>query len=694
MKLAVRRVLRGAGIAAVFLVLQLLGGVACVPLAAVALFSILVSLPFVWRPLRLSLRAALQFPFGAFALVVIPCAPGIALCWWLHHIWEPFPYAFPLDRLVPGAVAWCSVAAGAYTAFNTIFEKLLRESFWRLRQVRQVGGLATSKAASVALGPAELHGVVRPRAGGSPVVLSFQASPRKEHIEPFYLEDDSGRILVDARGATFRGAFWNLFAARTWEIVLTRPAERSPGDGPWRTALHAGDPVYVIGHVRRLPSASLEGLDSETLVVGPLQERDEANPLLRLRWGRWLDQLQGYSRREAQHVFFLSDTTETRAKRLILRGLYASWLRGALWLGAALTLLAGELPRARQDPFTVREASRPASTAELFTRARDRRRPDRPETVRALFAIAEQDRALVGRMLEFVEDPDPAVASPTRSWLWGMRGPWLHDHVPRLLELLRTADPMLRYYAVAALEHAKPEAAAAAPALAEALGDANADVRRLAATRLKELGPAAAQAAAPLIGLLEDPDAGVRIAALGALSAARLSPDVALPLFRRLLESPDQKMRWGAARALGPMGVDAAPALPALIAAARDDADPYVREAAVISLGKLAAHFTEAIPPVVDAVADDTSRIRLFAVQAVREIGPGAVGAVPALVAHLSRKHDPIVREAAFALGAIGPDAAAALPALLESRRKAPEDARVRRAIELAVCKIEGRCPL
>jgi HEAT repeat protein len=182
--------------------------------------------------------------------------------------------------------------------------------------------------------------------------------------------------------------------------------------------------------------------------------------------------------------------------------------------------------------------------------------------------------------------------------------------------------------------------------------------RRVAAETLGALGPLAATAVPAIVRQsITDPEPLVRYALLDGLE--RIGWDCAdhVPVFGSLLDHPDQIVQARAAWALGRVGPAAAPAVPALAAAAADEGrlvDP--RWSAVVALGRLGPVSGAAAPTLLGLLSSADPDMREASARSLGLIG-GERAAVAALIAAGSDP-DQLVREGAAAgLGAIGPAA-------------------------------------
>jgi len=251
------------------------------------------------------------------------------------------------------ALAFFNMTLGAMGAFYGI-AGILRESAWNYIQAQQVTNLATSKARSAAIGLSEFVGKARayPAAGGLPTNpcifnFSYQIFSHSETwssgrmVGKFYLEDDTGKILVDPGNADlqvqvpFFTFLFYILGRRPYLAALTRRVEK--GYWPSRSySLFDGDPIYLIGHVAERADAPPDALGPDRLVVrpgpGPWPDKeDDSGGGLR----SWLTRKKS---RDIHDVFFISDTTEQTARDLLMGELW----KKALW-GLVCTILSAAL---------------------------------------------------------------------------------------------------------------------------------------------------------------------------------------------------------------------------------------------------------------------------------------------------------------------------------------------------------------
>lgn len=211
---------------------------------------------------------------------------------------------------------WCGMCGTIFMAL--LFVPQIR---WLQRELEQMRNLATSKAASAALGLIELQGIYERAGRDAPIP---EAEPGRERgLRPFYLKDDSGRILVDARGAVRKaGEFSSCFIHQPLsEVEFTI------------SAIGMGT-VYVVGTVEVNPAAPPDATGSDRLVV----RRGTTRRLTRFeRMMEWTGRVFNQERRDHTYVdvFFVGESQ--RSARVLLWQTF--WRVMAAGLGGLLLFL-------------------------------------------------------------------------------------------------------------------------------------------------------------------------------------------------------------------------------------------------------------------------------------------------------------------------------------------------------------------
>ncbi len=316
------------------------------------------------------------------------------------------------------------------------------------------------------------------------------------------------------------------------------------------------------------------------------------------------------------------------------------------WVGDKLARLAG------LDSETIKTTKLRQRIVLLTANLRSPDADDRIRAIEVLGEIGMKAKEAVPVLITALKDQDADVRG-SAAYALGEIG---KEAVPTLIAALEDQEVFARSSAAYALGKIGKEAKEAVPALIKALEDQDANVRSSAVRALGEIVPGAKEAVLPLIGTLEDQDANVRSSAV---------------------------------RALGKIGPGAKEAVPALIAALKDHELNYSNRLTsfpsytVEALGKIGKESTLAL---IEALKDQDSSIRQYAVSALGEIGPGAKEAVPALIEALKDQDSFVRRFAAGALGRIGPEAKEAVPALIEALKD--QDSRIRRSAVSALGRI------
>jgi HEAT repeat protein len=197
------------------------------------------------------------------------------------------------------------------------------------------------------------------------------------------------------------------------------------------------------------------------------------------------------------------------------------------------------------------------------------------------------------------------------------------DSTAALINNLTSADSAVQLRAIDELGAQGAQAAEAVAPLTGLLKNDSAAIKAHAACALGEIGTAAKPAVPSLAELLKDSDQSVRRQAVKAVIRIHPGPQVTIPLCVKLLEDSDPGVRLRILNAVADVG---APAVPGLIEALKNQQAAY------------------------------------WACLVLREIGPAAKAAVPALAAKLQDKNPEVRREAILALAAMDEAARPAIP--------------------------------
>ena len=236
-----------------------------------------------------------------------------------------------------------------------------------------------------------------------------------------------------------------------------------------------------------------------------------------------------------------------------------------------------------------------------------------------------------------------------------------------LLKALGSDDETARLAAIDALGQQGGQIEGAIPALIEQLDDDSATVRAHAAHALGEIGSAAKSAAEALANLAFDKEASVRREAIGAYRKIGPGPEISIPLFTKLFEEeanrlseetdPNEADSQACLHVMQAMAEEGKEIVPALITALKSDDAAYW---ACLVLTEIGPDAEEAVGPLTKLFqSHEDPEVRREAVLALAAIGPGAAGAVPALIGVLDSDENENLLDgpAIYALGAIGPKA-------------------------------------
>lgn len=228
-----------------------------------------------------------------------------------------------------------------------------------LRLKSQLTNLPTSTIGAAAIGLSELRGIARPRVeedeekgsgkemianeedNATPILLNSSwvgddgKMTGKTICAPFYLEDDTGRILVDPGGVEF----WDGSGNFLWSPIRSIYLEKHFSEEilPWKSTakLLPGDSVYVLGNVEEKKDAFLNASDADRLVIRPASGMKNASFFKRLLFGQKIKDKGS----DIYNVFFLTDVTERSAAELLSQGLKNVWIWMLVWISASLPLM-------------------------------------------------------------------------------------------------------------------------------------------------------------------------------------------------------------------------------------------------------------------------------------------------------------------------------------------------------------------
>jgi HEAT repeat protein len=261
---------------------------------------------------------------------------------------------------------------------------------------------------------------------------------------------------------------------------------------------------------------------------------------------------------------------------------------------------------------------------------------------------------------------------------WGEQGV-----VRALVRTLRDDDPQIRLLSARVFVNLMEDATEAAPGLVQALRDEDGGVRAAAAMALRYIKPDPAVALPPLRESLNDGDKKVRLEAAWSFGVLGGNAEAFLPVFQEAAKDPDPAVRLQLVWALGDVGAvtaDKEPLVPLLVASLQDQG-PKVREVAAKGLERTGPAARAAVPSLLQSLKDSNELVRWESAQALGAVGAEDERVLPALSAALLDDPDDFVREgAAMGLWNMGPRAVGAVPALLKALRDRSSGVRARAA--------------
>ncbi|GJM06208.1 MAG: hypothetical protein DHS20C09_22040 [marine bacterium B5-7] len=144
------------------------------------------------------------------------------------------------------------------------------DTFWRIAQHRNIHTMPFSKARSIAMGMVKIKGVVKPLEKYRDKISLLQHCKSNESDKsnyefrlPFFLEDETGKIMIDTEGANFAtdtgvhgeqagfGQYSSLLPHDYIGTILLPKHQKKRGVGSTTYSMQQGDPVYVLGIAQR-----------------------------------------------------------------------------------------------------------------------------------------------------------------------------------------------------------------------------------------------------------------------------------------------------------------------------------------------------------------------------------------------------------------------------------------------------------
>jgi HEAT repeat protein len=177
--------------------------------------------------------------------------------------------------------------------------------------------------------------------------------------------------------------------------------------------------------------------------------------------------------------------------------------------------------------------------------------------------------------VEALQDPKPEVRAKAVFELGMIRGPEARQAVPPLIQALKDTDASVRSNACRALIHFSKDAEQSVPALRGLIKDENAEVRVFAIQTIRWLDSSAPGLLPVLIEASQDRKPLTR--AYAAHTLGLFGEAAAVAALLENLKDDNQQVRSTAARSLGEIGPEAKDAVPALIAALKEQ-DPTFTE--------------------------------------------------------------------------------------------------------------------
>jgi HEAT repeat protein len=289
-------------------------------------------------------------------------------------------------------------------------------------------------------------------------------------------------------------------------------------------------------------------------------------------------------------------------------------------------------------------------------------------------ALARSGPAGARIAIEYLDEPDANYRRTVISIISG----FADSAMPILVEGLLHRNPRVREGILRALAGGK-SGSKVRPAIVARLRDPDSSVRLAAAATLATLDPKEAGVAVPVLAELAfDREASRRLEALRVLYQLGPVAHSAVPDLMRRMHTGDDETKLTAAEALWAADRFAWKSfVPAFVAALKSE-HGYLRQRAIAHLRDVGPSARSAVPALKERFADADPMIRVLAAEAAfavdREAGREAAVCLAAVLRDtIQSQNRRVIRTAIRVLDKIGPPAKAAVPALVEVARSDPE---------------------
>ncbi|MFI4876821.1 MAG: HEAT repeat domain-containing protein [Blastopirellula sp. JB062] len=235
--------------------------------------------------------------------------------------------------------------------------------------------------------------------------------------------------------------------------------------------------------------------------------------------------------------------------------------------------------------------------------------------------------------------------------------------VEQSIEALASTDELTQLQAIDRLAAAGPKAAAAVDPLIKLLKSPSAAVKAHAAHALGSIGSEAAPAVDALVQLAADADPQVRRQAIGAIPSLHPDRQKVVSLFVKLLGDSDPAVRLRVMHAIAETGK---PALPGLIQALQNEKSAFWACLILRDMGPIAGDAAPALTKLISSAPIETRREAILSLAAMPD---AAKASIPEISKALDEEH--LRLAATFALGRI-----AQIPADVQAKIVANESAK------------------